>query len=156
MTTVNLTYRRTWNNAFKMECIVHDDALHYPCVEKVHDPAIGVKDMDERSYGAGLTQILTRNSIISANFEVITNEGALSDPYPLDHVRDPRQRRGLRAGAGGDAEHPYQQRTGPGLQVLPALAGRVGPAVPLLSGHLAYPRANRADRLHPALAQFHF
>jgi hypothetical protein len=37
--------------------------------------------MDERSYGVGLTQILTRNSIISANFEVITDQGWLSNPY---------------------------------------------------------------------------
>ena len=81
LTTISMTYRRTWNDVFKMECLVDDKALNYPCVEKVHDPSFGEKDMDERSYGVGITQILTRNSIISANFEVITDQGWLSNPY---------------------------------------------------------------------------
>jgi len=81
LTTVSMTYRRTWNDVYKMLCVVHNDDLNYPCVEKIHDPAFGEKDMDERSYGVGLTQILTRNSIISANLEVITDQGWLSNPY---------------------------------------------------------------------------
>jgi Protein of unknown function (DUF3570) len=81
LTTVSMTYRRTWNNVYKMLCVLHDDALHFPCVEKIRDPGFGKKDMDERSYGVGLTQILTRNSIISANFEVITDQGWISNPY---------------------------------------------------------------------------
>jgi hypothetical protein len=86
LTTISMTYRRTWNDVFKMECLVDDKALAYPCVEKVRDPnAFGegkaVADMDERAYGVGITQILTRNSIISANFEVITDQGWLSNPY---------------------------------------------------------------------------
>jgi Protein of unknown function (DUF3570) len=85
LTTISMTYHRTWNDVYKMECLVDDPALAYPCVEKVHDPAFndgrGEADMDERSYGVGITQILTRNSIISANFEVITDQGWLSNPY---------------------------------------------------------------------------
>jgi hypothetical protein len=81
LTTISMTYHRTWNDVFKMVCLVDDKTLDYPCVEKVHDPSFGEKDMDERSYGVGLTQILTRNSIISANFEVITDQGWLSNPY---------------------------------------------------------------------------
>jgi hypothetical protein len=89
LTTINMTYRRTWNNAYKMECLVDDKSFHFPCVEKVHDPAFGKKDADERSYGVGVTQILTRNSIISANFEVITDQGALGDPYRSIMYADP-------------------------------------------------------------------
>jgi hypothetical protein len=81
LTTISMTYHRTWNDVFKMECLVDDKDLAYPCVEKVHDPSFGEKDMDERAYGVGLTQILTRNSIISVNFEVITDQGWLSNPY---------------------------------------------------------------------------
>jgi|SRR5665213_1398665 len=81
LTTVSMTYHRTWNNVFRMTCLIDDPKLDYPCVEKVHDTSFGKKDMDERSYGVGLTQILTRNSIISANFEVITDQGWLSNPY---------------------------------------------------------------------------
>lgn len=88
LTTVTMNYRRTWNDVYKMECLVDDKDLTYPCVAKVHDPAFGRKDMDERSYGVGLTQILTRNSIIAVNFEVITDEGWLSNPYrPIMYVQ---------------------------------------------------------------------
>jgi hypothetical protein len=89
LTTISMTYRRTWNDVFKMECLVDDKALDYPCVEKVHDPSFGEKDMDERSYGVGITQILTRNSIIAANFEVITDQGWLSNPYRSVMYADP-------------------------------------------------------------------
>ncbi|HEX3838041.1 MAG TPA: DUF3570 domain-containing protein [Steroidobacteraceae bacterium] len=89
LTTISMTYRRTWNDVFKMECLVHDNALDFPCVDKVHDPSFGKKDMDERSYGVGITQILTRNSIVSANFEVITDQGWLSNPYRSVMYADP-------------------------------------------------------------------
>jgi hypothetical protein len=89
LTTISMTYRRTWNDVFKMECLVDDKSLDYPCVEKVHDPSFGEKDMDERSYGVGITQILTRNSILSANFEVITDQGWLSNPYRSVMYADP-------------------------------------------------------------------
>jgi Protein of unknown function (DUF3570) len=89
LTTISMTYRRTWNDVFKMECLLDDKDLNYPCVEKVRDPAFGEKDMDERSYGVGITQILTRNSIISANFEVITDQGWLSNPYREILFADP-------------------------------------------------------------------
>jgi hypothetical protein len=89
LTTVTMNYRRTWNDVFKMECLVDDKDLHYPCVEKVHDPSFGKKDMDERSYGVGLTQILTRNSILAVNFEVITDDGWLSNPYRSMMYADP-------------------------------------------------------------------
>jgi hypothetical protein len=89
LTTISMTYRRTWNDVFKMECLIDDKALNYPCVEKVHDPGFGKKDMDERSYGVGLTQILTRNSLIAADLEVITDQGWLSNPYRSVMYADP-------------------------------------------------------------------
>jgi len=107
LTTVSINYRRTWNNVYKMECLLDDKTLHYPCVEKVHDPAFGKKDMDERSYGLGLTQILTRNSLISANFEVITDQGWLSNPYRSVLYADP----GSGAGFGLAAEIDPNTRT---------------------------------------------
>jgi Protein of unknown function (DUF3570) len=87
LTTVSMTYRRTWNKASKNLCVMRNAAG--ACVAKTHDPAFGVKDMDERSYGLGLTQILTRNSVLSANFEVITDQGALGDPYREALYADP-------------------------------------------------------------------
>jgi hypothetical protein len=99
LTTVTMNYRRTWNDVFKMECLIDDKDLHYPCVEKVHDPSFGKKDMDERSYGVGLTQILTRNSILSVNLEVITDEGWLSNPYRSMLYADPTSGSGFGLGA---------------------------------------------------------
>ncbi len=87
LTTVDMTYRRTWNDVYKNLCVTRDE--DGACVDKVHDPAFGLKHSDERSYGVGLTQILTRNSILSANFEVITDEGALGDPYREALYADP-------------------------------------------------------------------
>jgi len=107
LTTVSMTYRRTWNDVYKMVCLVDDPALAYPCVEKVHDPAFGEKDMDERSYGVGITQILTRNSIISANFEVITDQGWLSNPYREIMFAEP----GIGAGFGLAPEVDPSTRT---------------------------------------------
>ncbi len=89
LTTISMTYRRTWNDVFKMECLLDDRSLNYPCVEKIHDPSFGKKDMDERSYGVGLTQILTRNSLLAADFEVITDQGWLSNPYRSVMYADP-------------------------------------------------------------------
>jgi hypothetical protein len=95
LTTISMTYHRTWNDVYKMVCLLDDPALAYPCVEKVHDPAFGEKDMDERSYGVGITQILTRNSIISANYEVITDQGWLSNPYREFMYADPTTGKGF-------------------------------------------------------------
>ena len=68
-------------------------------MEKIHDPAFGKKDMDERSYGVGLTQILTRNSMLAVNFEVITDQGALGNPYRSVMYADPSG--GASLGGGG-------------------------------------------------------
>ena len=78
LTTVSMTYHRTWNDVYKNLCTMRDDAG--ACEQKIHDPDFGKQDMDERSYGVGLTQILTRNSILSANLEVITDQVWLSNP----------------------------------------------------------------------------
>ena len=79
LTTVTLSYRRTFNDVYKNLCVMRDS--QNVCVEKEHDPAFGKQDMDERSYGVGLTQVLTRNSLLGLSLEVITDQGWLSNPY---------------------------------------------------------------------------
>jgi Protein of unknown function (DUF3570) len=93
LTTVSMTFRRTWNDVFKMECAMH--SADGECEDKIHDPSFGEKDMDERSYGVGLTQILTRNSILSVNDEIITDQGWLSNPYRDIIYLDPTSGRGF-------------------------------------------------------------
>ncbi|MDH4126026.1 MAG: DUF3570 domain-containing protein [Gammaproteobacteria bacterium] len=47
------------------------------------------RENDRQHYGIGLTQILTRNLISSLNFEVITDEGYLNNPYRSVRYADP-------------------------------------------------------------------
>ena len=55
-------------------------ALGDDLVRKVDD-ATFEKDLDKQVYGIGLTQILTKKLIASANFEIMTDEGYLNNPY---------------------------------------------------------------------------
>lgn len=47
------------------------------------------RDNTRQHYGIGLTQILTRNMIAALNFEVITDEGFLNNPYRSVRYLDP-------------------------------------------------------------------
>ena len=49
-------------------------------VGDVTDPSFE-RENDRQHYGVGLTQILTRNLIATLNFETITDEGFLNNPY---------------------------------------------------------------------------
>jgi len=93
LTTVSMTFRRTWNDVYKMECAMHSSTGE--CEDKIHDPSFGEQTMDERSYGVGLTQILTRNSLVSLNDEIITDQGWLSNPYRDLIYLDPTSGRGF-------------------------------------------------------------
>jgi hypothetical protein len=48
-----------------------------------------IRDNTRQHYGIGLTQILTRNMIAALNFEVITDEGFLNNPYRSVRYLDP-------------------------------------------------------------------
>ena len=47
------------------------------------------RDNTRQQYGIGLTQIITRNLITSLNFETITDEGFLNNPYRSVRYADP-------------------------------------------------------------------
>ena len=55
-------------------------ALGDDIVGNTSDPTFERKN-DRQHYGVGLTQILTRNMIAALNFETITDEGFLNNPY---------------------------------------------------------------------------
>ena len=55
-------------------------ALGDDLVGRFDDPAFE-REVDRQQYGIGLTQILTRNLIATLNFETITDEGYLNNPY---------------------------------------------------------------------------
>jgi len=55
-------------------------ALGNDVVGRSDDPGFE-RDVDRQSYSIGLTQILTKNLISTLNFETITDEGFLNNPY---------------------------------------------------------------------------
>ena len=65
------------------------------------------RENDRQHYGVGLTQILTRNMIAAMNFEVITDEGFLNNPYRSVRYADP----GSALGYGFEAELYPNTRT---------------------------------------------
>ena len=70
LTTVRLGFARGWDE-----------------VGKVNDPDFK-EDVDRRSYRLGLTQVITKNLLMDFNFEAITDEGFLNNPYRNYRYRD--------------------------------------------------------------------
>jgi hypothetical protein len=53
------------------------------------------RENTRQHYGVGLTQILTRNLIATLNFETVTDEGFLNNPYRSVRYLDPGSARGF-------------------------------------------------------------
>jgi nuclear transport factor 2 (NTF2) superfamily protein len=51
--------------------------------------------LDRQIYGVGLTQILSKNLISAVNFEIVTEEGFLNNPYRVVRYLDPTNPRGF-------------------------------------------------------------
>ena len=51
--------------------------------------------LDRQIYGVGLTQILSKNLISAVNFETVTEEGFLNNPYRVVRYLDPANPRGF-------------------------------------------------------------
>jgi uncharacterized protein DUF3570 len=69
-------------------------ALGDDVVGRSDDPTFE-RDIDRQLYGVGVTQILTRNLISTLNFEVVTDEGFLNNPYRSVRYADPNVPRGF-------------------------------------------------------------
>jgi hypothetical protein len=85
LTTISMSYKRGWDDVFRN--------VRQPTGELERDPTFADR-LDRRGYGVGLTQVLTRNMILGANFEVITDEGFLNNPYRSVRFEDPTNARG--------------------------------------------------------------
>ena len=72
LTTVTMSYSRGWDHVYR-DIKLADGAI-------VNDPTFA-QQVDHRSYGVGLTQILTRNMILSLNYQALTDQGYLQSPY---------------------------------------------------------------------------
>jgi hypothetical protein len=76
LTTVTLGYSRGWDQ-----------------VRRTGDPGFA-QDTDRRSYNLGLSQIVTRNLLLGLEFESITDEGFLNNPYRSVRYVDPQSANG--------------------------------------------------------------
>jgi hypothetical protein len=79
LTTVSFGYRRGWDNVFrdvKVNGVIQNDPTFK-------------KDADHRGYTLSVSQILTRNAILDLNFEAITDQGYLANPYRKIRYLDP-------------------------------------------------------------------
>ena len=72
LTTVTMSYSRGWDHVYR-DIKLTDGAI-------VNDPTFA-QQVDHRSYGVGLTQVLTRNLILSLNYQALTDQGYLQNPY---------------------------------------------------------------------------
>ncbi len=89
-------------------------ALGDDTVRNVSDPTFE-QGIDRQIYGIGLTQILTRNMIASVNFETLTEEGFLNNPYRSVRYAD----------AGSAIGYSYEPELYPNTRTSNALGIRV-------------------------------
>ncbi len=89
-------------------------ALGNDLVGDVTDPTFESEN-DRQHYGVGLTQILTRNMIASLNFETITDEGFLNNPYRSVRYFDPNVELG----------YSYEKEVYPGTRTSNAVGVRL-------------------------------
>ncbi len=104
LTTLSMTYKRGWDRVYK-DFKNADGRIQ-------NDPAFGgfdskgnpisFKRADHRGYAVGISQIVTRNLIMSFNYEVLTDEGYLQSPYREVLFLDPTQGSGY-----GKADQVY-------------------------------------------------
>jgi len=78
LTTVNLSYARGWDE-----------------IGQVTDPTF-FREADRRLYRLGLSQVLTKNFLVTLDYEGITDEGFLNNSYRQVRFLDPNDARGYR------------------------------------------------------------
>ena len=66
------------------------------------------RPLDRQIYGVGITQILTKNLISSLNFETVTDEGFLNNPYRSVRYFDAGSATWLQLRAGAVSQYAHQ------------------------------------------------
>ena len=110
LTTITLGYRRGWDQIYRD---IKENG------EIINDPTF-YERADHRGYSFALSQILTRNLIANFNYELLTDQGYLQNPYRQIRYSSSGRRPGLYAREPGVPGHPHQQRRLHLVQVLPA------------------------------------
>jgi hypothetical protein len=86
LTTLTLGYRRGWDRVFR--------DIKTPGGVLENDPTFRQR-ADHRGYSLSLTQILTRNAILGFNYELLTDQGYLANPYRKIRYLSPGQGAGF-------------------------------------------------------------
>ena len=86
LTTLTLGYRRGWDQIYRD--IKNTDG------QIINDPTFHER-ADHRGYSLSLSQILTRNTIASFNYELLTDQGYLANPYRKIRYSSPGQGEGF-------------------------------------------------------------
>ncbi|MGI9324737.1 MAG: DUF3570 domain-containing protein [Pseudomonadales bacterium] len=97
LTTLGISYARGWDTVRRNG----DDVFE--------------EDAKRQVYRVDLTQVLTRNMIFNLNYEGVTDEGFLNNPYRQVRFLDPSSARG----------YSYEQELYPRTRTSSAVAGRV-------------------------------
>jgi hypothetical protein len=86
LTTVTLGYRRAWDQIYR--------DIKQPDGEIINDPTFHER-ADHRGYTLSVSQILTRNLIADFNYELLTDQGYLANPYRKIRYLSPGQGQGF-------------------------------------------------------------
>ena len=101
------------------------------------------RDNTRQHYGISLTQILTRNMIATFNFETITDEGFLNNPYRSVRYAGPGQRSRLQLRAGGVPGNTHVECGRFADALFPALPGSGRRRISVLYRYLGHRRGIR-------------
>ncbi len=82
LTTLSMSFKRGWDRVYKDVKVdgVLVNAPDFGGVDANGDP-VAFRPADHRGYALALSQILTRNLLMSLNYEVLTDQGFLASPY---------------------------------------------------------------------------
>jgi Protein of unknown function (DUF3570) len=82
LTTLTLGYRRGWDQVFRDICnpILPPHPSGTYCPDIINDPTFHQR-AEHRGYSLSLSQILTRNLIANFNYDLLTDQGYLANPY---------------------------------------------------------------------------
>jgi hypothetical protein len=78
LTTLSFSFKNGKNDVFQN---FRDPADGIKKNDPNFNDGLGQAEMETKSYSVGISQILTRNLILSGQYEVITDEGFLRSPY---------------------------------------------------------------------------
>jgi len=77
LTTLTLGYRRGWDQVYKDQ----KNSVTGQIEHVAFNNGLSRATADHRGYSLSLTQILTRNAILGFNYELLTDQGYLANPY---------------------------------------------------------------------------